>query len=362
MLVRNGESLPRRITASGMQDTELFLLSAETAEHLAEKAGKLAGEAAQWNASQFAEAARASACKAKKARRFRAAIVTGDPSRLSAAAAAVAADPLGRAPATHSFAFTGNGARAPRIVFAFPHTNHLPLLHADLWRERFWECRAAEAELAEHQDGTLPPRALAALRHLTAGYTGWRLMQRCNIVPGAIIGAGSGALLACAAAGVIDEEDLMPLAVSMAGNGSVTNCLSHVAFDDPLTPVYSAHTGMMVGSGCEARSMLAGLPETGSRLEHALAAASPDLLIEMGPGRGLAERAAELGLNSLSLETGNGQLACLLTGIAAAFAAGLPVNAAALYEDRRLSGETIRMESLRSIPPASHSGSATAHF
>lgn len=362
MLLRSAESLPRRIAASGMQDTELFLLSADSAERLAEKARMLAREAALWNAPQLAEAARASACKAKKARRFRAAIVTGNPSRLASAAAAVAADPCGLEPATHGVAFTGHGDRASRIVFAFPHTNHLPLLRADLWRNRFWESRATEAELAEHQEETLPPCALAALRHLTAGYTGWRLMQRCNIVPAAIIGAGSGALLACAAAGVIDEEDLLPLAVDMAGTGSLGCRLGQVAFDDPLTPVYSAHTGMPVESGCEARSMLASLPETGCRLEQALAAAAPDLLIEMGPGRGLAERAAELGLNSLSLETGNGQLACLLSGVAAAFAAGLLVNAAALYEDRQLGRHGIRMESLRSLPPASPPGRAVTHF
>lgn len=76
-----------------------------------------------------------------------------------------------------------------------------------------------------------------------------------------------------------------------------------------------------------------------ARFEQAMADAAPDLLIEIGPGCGLAERAAEMGVTALSTETYSGPVECFLSALGAAFAAGLPVNTAALYEDRRLDKE-----------------------
>ena len=214
MLRQSRERLPKGADG-GIQNAELFLISAKTPERLAGKALELAKECRHWNTGQFTEKARETACKAKKAAGFRAAAVASSPQKLSAALTAIAADPQGQTALAKHAAFTGNAESNQRVVFVFPDFQGAALGREADWRQRFWECRAAASEVELHQRSA-PAKAL---RNFEASYAGWRLMQRCNILPSAIIGVGSGELLACAAANavfrIIESEGLLDNTVAV---------------------------------------------------------------------------------------------------------------------------------------------------
>lgn len=343
MLRKSRESKPPGIfgksgglPAGRTQEAELFLLSARSPESLAAKAAAMADATGTWTGEQFALHARETACKAKQAGNFRASVVAANPVTLSAALTAVAADPLGQTSLSRRAAFFGRADRPQRIVFAFPHGGAAGLAQSSGWLDRFWECRAA----ADEADGLLhrgrSQTAVQVLRNFAAGYAGWQIMQRCNVQPDAVIGAGNGELLACAAAGIVDEEDLLPLAAAAAREEPLGGLLSQFAFDDPAVPIYSASSGLPVDDGCDAKAILAGLGGVSTRFAEATAQAAPGLLIEVGPNGGLAERVAEMGYDGIAMDAQSGPVHCLLLALAAAFAAGAPLNAAALYEDRRL--------------------------
>lgn len=245
-MLRQSRERKSEASAPAAQQAELFLLAADTPERLAAKASAIAARASAWSRAEFASQARESACKAKKAGEYRAAVVAANPAKLSAALQSIAADPLNPAAVAKHAAFTGRADTSQRVVFVFPGSNRPVLKGEAAWRQRFWECRTTAAELDQHRHATLPAQAAKALTSFEASFAGWRLMQRCNIEPTAVIGVGSGELLACAASGVADEEDLLPLAVASATEGGLNGMLCQVAFDDPLTPLFSASTGMQV--------------------------------------------------------------------------------------------------------------------
>ncbi len=338
--------------AGKKQDAELFLLSARSPESLASKAAAMANAAGTWTGTQFALHAREATCKAKKAGNFRAAVVAKNPVNLSAALSMIAADPLGQTSLARRSAFFGRADKPQRIVFAFPHGGPAALAQSNSWMDRFWEYRAAAEQAAGFLHTGRSRTAVQALQNFTAGYAGWQVMQRCNVLPDAVIGAGNGELLACAAASIVDEEDLLPLAAAAAMGEPLGDLLSQFAFDDPAMPVYSASSGLPVGDGYDAKAILAGLGGASTRFAEAATQAAPGLLIEIGPNGGLAERAAEMGYDGIAIQAQSGPVHCLLLALAAAFAAGASLNAAALYEDRRL-GDAGTIH--RAATPVSHS-------
>ena len=346
-------------SGGGTQDAELFLLSARSPERLVAKAAAMADAAAAWTGGQFALRARDTACKAKQARNFRAAVVASNPVSLSAALTAIAADPLGTTGVARRAAFFGQADQPQRIVFAFPHGGPAKLSHSNHWLDRFWECRAAADEAAGLLRGGRSKSAVQALHNFAAGYAGLQVMQRCNVRPDAVIGAGNGELLACAAAGIVDEEDLLPLAAAVAREEPLGGMLSRFAFDDPAIPTFSASSGLPVGDGGDAKAILAGLGGVSARFAEAATRAAPGLLIEIGPNGGLAERAAEMGYDGIATEAQSGPVHFLLLALAAAFAAGAPVNAAALYEDRRLA-DTEDAAGYRPAAPARYAPAPSA--
>jgi hypothetical protein len=273
---------------------------------------------------------------AKKAGNFRAAVVATNPVNLAAALTAIAADPLGQTSLARRSAFFGRADQPQRIVFAFPHGGPATLTQSKGWLDRFWEYRTAAEQVAGLLHAGRSQNAVQALQNFAAGYAGWQVMQRCNVLPDAVIGAGNGELLACAAAGIVDEEDLLPLAAAAALGEPLGELLCQFAFDDPAVPVYSAASGLPVSDGGDAKAILAGLGGASTRFAEAATQAAPGLLIEIGPNGGMAERAAEMGYDGIAIEAQSGPVHCLLLALAAAFAAGAPLNAAALYEDRRL--------------------------
>ncbi len=113
--------------------------------------------------------------------------------------------------------------------------------------------------------------------------------------------------------------------------------LATVDWAPPARPVASTVTGALLAADADLGHLLHRQLTSPVRFTEALAAAAPhaDLWIEVGPGRALAEIAAELvGAPVHALDAGGESLAGLLTTAAACFAAGLPVELEALFADR----------------------------
>lgn len=318
------------------QDAELFLLSGASPEALAAAAARLNSAAGAWDVTAFALAARETACQANRALDYRAAIVAANPGELLAALASIADRPNGETFSTAAGAFVGCERNHRSVAFVFPPSAGAKPGQAGLWQQRFRESRECVAEIRAHARSPADAFTLPAFAHMAASYTGWRLLERCNVRPSVILGAGHGAVFACAAAGVIDEEDVLPLAVAVAEGQPIATVLRGYAFADPIVPLYAGANCLQVCSGEEAKTALTRLSDCGPGFERALAAPEPDILIEIGSGNALAANAAGGGRLAISLEAHNGPIRGLLSAIGAAFANGMPVNAAALYEDRRL--------------------------
>ncbi len=105
----------------------------------------------------------------------------------------------------------------------------------------------------------------------------------------------------------------------------------------PARPVASTVTGALLGPSDDLRELLVRQVTAPVRFTAALAAAHDlvDLWIEVGPGRALSELAAEsLDCPMLALDAGGPSLAGLLQAAGAAFALGVPVETAVLFEGR----------------------------
>ncbi|HEX3128455.1 MAG TPA: SDR family NAD(P)-dependent oxidoreductase, partial [Thermoanaerobaculia bacterium] len=102
-------------------------------------------------------------------------------------------------------------------------------------------------------------------------------------------------------------------------------------------PVASTVTGALLGGPDDLRELLVRQVTSPVRFTAALDAARDlaDLWIEVGPGRALAELAAEsLDRPVLAIDIGGPSLAGLLQAVGAAFALGVPVETSVLFEGR----------------------------
>jgi enediyne polyketide synthase len=113
--------------------------------------------------------------------------------------------------------------------------------------------------------------------------------------------------------------------------------LEGIAIGRPARPVASTVTGDLLGPSDDLRELLTRQVTAPVRFTAALAAARglADLWIEAGPGRALSELAAEsLDCPVIALDSGGPSLAGLLQAAGAAFALGVPVETAVLFEGR----------------------------
>ncbi len=113
--------------------------------------------------------------------------------------------------------------------------------------------------------------------------------------------------------------------------------LAELAWTAPRRAVASTVTGGLLAPDAEPRELLVRQLTSPVRFTDALAAAAPlaDLWVEVGPGRVLADLAAEtLGEPVLALDAGGPSLVPLLSAAGALFAAGVPVALTCLFADR----------------------------
>lgn len=317
------------------QDAELFLMRAASPKALAAAAAEMAKAAQSWDCGEFVLAARESACNSRRGGSYSAAVVASDPGELVASLAKLAFDiRLGMVPQTEGV-FTGQTQKNFGIAVLFSGAAIPPFRGNDLWSDRFVECRRINGEIAELIDsaGDLPA---LKVRAVAAEFAGWKLLERCSIRPSMAMGSGAGELLAFAAADVVDEDDVLPLAARMSSQSNLCMALQQSAFDDPALPVVSSVTGDVVQDGGKAKDLLVQQFSASARPEQALAAIKADLLIDVSCNGEFVEAALAQGRKAIAVKPYGGSVRGLLSAIGAAFAAGAPVNAAALYEDRQM--------------------------
>jgi enediyne polyketide synthase len=122
-----------------------------------------------------------------------------------------------------------------------------------------------------------------------------------------------------------------------AAAADLDRALAAVAWQPLRRPVASTVTGAPLAPDADPRALLLAQLTSPVRFAGALAAARPfaRLWIEVGPGRALAELAAEeLGEPVVALDAGGPSLAGPLGAAAALFAAGLPVDLDCLFAGR----------------------------
>ncbi len=104
----------------------------------------------------------------------------------------------------------------------------------------------------------------------------------------------------------------------------------------PARPVFSPTIGRQVGADDNLRKLLASQFVAPVRFEAALSALvdATDLIVEVGPGTGLARLAEVNGSRCLSVDAFAETLVPLLNVLAAAYASGVDLNLAPLFSDR----------------------------
>ncbi|HEY6320949.1 MAG TPA: beta-ketoacyl synthase N-terminal-like domain-containing protein, partial [Thermoanaerobaculia bacterium] len=122
-----------------------------------------------------------------------------------------------------------------------------------------------------------------------------------------------------------------------AAAADLDRALATVGWAPLRRPVASTVSGALLAPDADLRSLLLAQVTAPVRFTAALAAARPlaDLWIEVGPGRTLAELAAEaLDEPVLALDAGSPSLAGPWSAAAALFAAGVPLDVDVLFEGR----------------------------
>jgi enediyne polyketide synthase len=118
---------------------------------------------------------------------------------------------------------------------------------------------------------------------------------------------------------------------------ALARALAAVPWAPPRRAVASTVTGALLAADADPRQLLLAQLTAPVHFADALAAARPlaDLWVELGPGRTLADLAAEtLGVPPLALDTGGPTLAPALAAAGALFAAGVPLALGTLFADR----------------------------
>jgi enediyne polyketide synthase len=205
-------------SAQSTQDAELFLLDADAAQQLAQKAGDLAGEAQKFSYSDLSDVATALAEQIHN-RQWRAAVVARTPTeladRLSAVREMLEAGTLeGRT--TNRLdpdqgVFVGAPVSLPRIAFLFPGQASPVRLTAGIHGRRFPEIRefyeAARLPVNENIDST----HVAQLAIVASELAGLRLLRAMGITASVSLGHSLGELVAYCWAGALDEASLLHL-------------------------------------------------------------------------------------------------------------------------------------------------------
>ncbi len=307
----------------------MFLLRAASAKALATAAAELARTAQSWDDDAFVLGARESACNRRQDGSHLAAVVAADPGELVRKLAELAFDiRMGAEPRAEGV-FIGKAREQCRIAVLFSGEMPPRAQCNDLWTERFAESRWIEEEIASLGSAATQPQA-EKIRAVAAEFAGWKLLERCNIRPSTAMGTGRGELLAFAAAGVVDEYDVMLLAAKMGSPSGLCMALQQRAFDDPAMPMVSSVTGDVVQDGGDAKELLVEQFAASAQPEQALAAIEADLLVDVSCSGKFVDAARAQGYHAVGVKPHSGSVKGLLLAVRAAFAAGAPVNAAAL--------------------------------
>ena len=232
---RTGLSVREQGLSRSAQDTELFLLSAESAEALAAFAGKLREIAARVSRSEMGDLA-AELERQPGAGGWRAAVVASHPK--------VLAEKLGRVESTlregsarvvdmETGVFLAGPAKAPRIGFLFPGQGSPSHADGGLWRRRFSCVRELYAEAGLDAKGDSISTRVAQPAVITAEMAGLRVLAECGVTAVSATGHSLGELAALHWAGAYDEKALLRIArmrgAAMGNLGNPTGVMLAVA-------------------------------------------------------------------------------------------------------------------------------------
>lgn len=265
---------PPRPTAPRPQDAEIFLFAGTTAENLCAGLEAFAERASMLSWAEFSEAAADCARRLQPDAPFRAAVVASRPSDLGPALDAELAR-LRRPDAAP--------AGRPRIAFLFPGQAAPVRVDGGLWAKRF-------PELAAPLLARLPAKATAgdvateiAQPAIAASCVlGVAVLARAGIRPDVVVGHSLGELVALHAAGSIDGEGCIDLALArgtvMARHARYGGAMVRLAVDRAAAHRHAARYGLEVACA-------------NGPIEHVLAGDTDDvdlLLANLGEGERLA--------------------------------------------------------------------------
>jgi malonyl CoA-acyl carrier protein transacylase len=291
----------------------------------------------------MAIAARESICDARRPEAWRAALVAADTVELTKNLLKLADA------ARRSKAICGDKVwlrkpdHTPIIAFLFSgtSTDTNQTGGRDIWTQRFAESRSAfraaratsplDCALSEGSATIADVKAVAA-----AGFAAWQVLERCNLDADIAFGDQLGQLTALTWAGVVDRDDFFALANTCTDKSCALDALTSFAFDDPAREVISAVTGGTVDIDTDVRGLIANHLMAPCDVTRSMTNISADLVIELGMGSVLTTAATNCGHRALAIDAHGSSVIGLLSVLGEAFVLGAPVNAAALYEDRRL--------------------------
>ena len=211
---RTSVSPPEETLLASDQDSELFVLDADSRFDLAVKAGELATLSSSLS---FSELGDVSAALAKRlgAGRWRAAVVASTPSEFAERLESVARL-LGQGTTRHfddeNGLFLSAAGEKPRIAFLFPGQASPVRLGAGAFGKRFRELRELYRQAALPKDADSASTLTAQPAIIAAELAGLRALRRLGIEASLGLGHSLGELAAYCWAGALDEESLLALA------------------------------------------------------------------------------------------------------------------------------------------------------
>jgi enediyne polyketide synthase len=330
---RQSLSTRERQLSRSHQDTELFLLAANSPAELKEQVGKLLSFAARISRAELTDLAAQleenlrTVTKAS-GRNLRAAVVAAKPSELAEKLSQLESW-LGQGVESRldlpEKIFLGSSETPPRIAFLFPGQGSPTHLDGGLWRRRF-ELVAetySRAALPQESDGISTRLMQPAV--VVASLSALKVLRHLGIAAEAAIGHSLGEITALHWAGGFDEETLLHVArvrgAAMADLGSPTGAMLAIAASwrdvqqmlEGMTPVIagfnSPHQTVVAGEAeaireCARLAEARGWPANLLPVSHAfhtplVAAAVPVLRVELG-----CEKLVSLKQNVFSTVTG----------------------------------------------------------
>ena len=321
-----------------LQDAELFLLTADDPREIGKMAERIAEKAHAWNKMGMALAARESVCRARNPLAWRAAIVARSPSELTLRLLNLSeAARRGNAFAGDGF-WLGAPESAPTIAFVFPASNAAVNSDPSIWSERFVEAKSQTAPgsgLASTQAQPCAKRVSRPdqMQAEIASFVGWKLLERCNVKAKFALCSSNARIAAFTWAGVIDEDDFKPLINTMADAGPCAATLSGFAFDTPSQTLIDLNSGDAFCDASNFRELLSTNTESDcTRSKTGEVSISAELIIDLAPAN--ASASAVTGSQTMSIDPMGHSVQSLLQTLGQCYVSGVPVNVAALYEDR----------------------------